>query len=142
MTDLVSHRRADVARALLDGILLESRRCMSVLEGAGVGVGEIRAEGRMFDSAFVRQQLANALGRQLAIRPAGPASASASSAARGAGLLATAAIAGTDPWAAARESEVELTPPDVETEPLWSELWNRHERLRASMAGSGRGADP
>jgi len=41
----LGHGAAEVARALVDGVVLESRRCLAVLDEAGLPHGEIRMAG-------------------------------------------------------------------------------------------------
>ena len=49
-----------MARALVDGVVLESRRCLAVLEQAGLPRGEIRVAGGSGGDPVFRQQLADA----------------------------------------------------------------------------------
>ena len=59
----LAHTRADLARALLDGITIESRRCVGVLDAAAIGRGDIVMAGPSAGAAAVRQALADATGR-------------------------------------------------------------------------------
>ena len=88
----LSHGPADVARAVLDGIILESRRCLSRLHDLGLPAGEVRVAWRGADPWFCRR-LADATGR--AVLVGDPAETSS---AAGAARLAAIA-AGVEPAA-------------------------------------------
>ncbi len=56
---------ADIARGLIDGIIVESRRCLGVLAEYGAASDVIRASGASASDAWFRQQLADACGRDV-----------------------------------------------------------------------------
>ena len=58
----LAHTRADVARALLEGIALEVRRCMRVLDDAGVTPGPLVVAGGAAGSEMFADLLAGATG--------------------------------------------------------------------------------
>ena len=123
----LGHARQDVARALAEGVVLESRRCLRVLDEAEVRPREIRASGGAFTSAFFTSLLADATGRAV-VRPTEDGS---SVSALGAALLAAAAV-GRD----ARSFEgdgFDRTEPDERAGPRWNALAERHERLLAAV---------
>jgi xylulokinase len=56
---------ADIARALVNGVILESRRCLMVLEDNGFERGPLRVSGGSASDPWFRQQLADASGRRV-----------------------------------------------------------------------------
>lgn len=122
----LGHARQDVARALAEGIVLESRRCLRVLDEAEVRPREIRASGGAFTSAFFTSLLADATGRAV-VRPKEDGSVSA----LGAALLAAAAVGRDARWL--EDDGFDRTEPDQRAEPGWNALAERHERLLAAV---------
>ncbi|MCX6431283.1 MAG: FGGY-family carbohydrate kinase, partial [Actinobacteria bacterium] len=59
----VGHGAAEIARALVTGIVLESRRCLATLADHGFDRGLIRVSGGSASNPWFRQQLADATGR-------------------------------------------------------------------------------
>lgn len=114
---------AELARGLVDAVALESRRCLDVLATAGVPAAVIRAAGPGVSSAFFRQQLADASGREVLYAPeARPLSA------LGAAVLAARSVGAAvapDAWTA----HAERTTPTASAAPEWDERWARHEAL-------------
>jgi sugar (pentulose or hexulose) kinase len=122
----LAHGREDVARALVEGIALESRRCLEVLDGAGVAPGEVRVAGPVFATGFFSELLAGATGRTVVV------SEEVAVSARGAAMLAAASIgADLGPAVGATAERVE---PDPAAASRWADLWERHERARLSAA--------
>jgi xylulokinase len=122
----LAHTRQDLARALAEGMVLESRRCLRVLDEAGVCPREIRASGGAFTSTFFTTLLADATGRAV-VRPTNDGSVSA----LGAALLAAAAVGrdlGSD-----RSDGADRTEADPGAGPRWEALAERHERLLAAV---------
>lgn len=122
------HGRAHIARGLMNGIVLESRRCLGVLEEAGLPAGTVHLAGRAADVPGFAQDLADASGRAVRFSASKDADASALGAAV---LAARAAGAGRDredsavcgaPAPASR-----LLEPDPGRAPLWDRLFDRHE---------------
>jgi xylulokinase len=120
------HTREDVARALVEGIVLESRRCAEVLDESDAAPTEIRVTGSIASSTFFLQQLADATARPVLSHWMG------SAAALGAAMLAS----GRERTSGAAE-RIE---PDPATAAEWSELFRRHdEHLTASRRARGSG---
>jgi sugar (pentulose or hexulose) kinase len=116
----LSHGADDVARAILDGIILESRRCLERLETLGLPRGEIRVSWRHADLWFCGR-LADASGREVVI-----GDPSQTSSAAGAARLAAAAD-GVEP---AREAAASRRlAPDRDRARIWQDRWTDHERL-------------
>jgi xylulokinase len=114
----VATTREDVARALVEAIVLESRRCIAVLDETAAAPHEIRATGAVASSPFFLRQLAGATGRPVLPVPLG------SAAALGAAMLAM------------ESSGIGARVPDggeaLEAEPGAAEFWN------ARMVGHDR----
>ena len=68
------HKAADLARALLEGIAYESRRCLEVWSEMKVPVDEVVLSGGMA-TPFFAALLAAVLGRPVRMATAGPSSA-------------------------------------------------------------------
>ena len=130
----LGHGAAEVARALVDGIVLEMRRCLEVLEQAGLPRGPVSvAGGSAVDQSF-RRQLADACRRDVVYAASGESEYSAI----GAAVLAAAAAGRGRP--AAAPATVEALMPDESRALVWDDLWERHEAaLRAvRVAGVGQ----
>jgi gluconokinase/xylulokinase len=117
--------RAEIARALLDGIALESRRCVDVLRSRGAAP-TIRATGPLVRSPWLRRRLADATGCEVVhVRDDG------SAAALGAAALCDPAVARA---LEARAGDGAVTAPDADRADDWDERWTRHEEARALLA--------
>jgi xylulokinase len=135
------HGAAHLSRALLNGILLESRRCVKVLDDARQSTQVLVAGGWPTNSPAFCQDLADATGCSVASVGGGKGGA----AARGAAMLA------------ATSQGVELRAdragrfyhPRSGQQALWEELWCRHEGAlraasmyyRAARAATARACD-
>jgi xylulokinase len=115
------HGRAALARALVEGIVLEMRRCLGVLDEVGLAHRAVRVAGESASSPFVRRLLADATGRQVTLERGAEESS-----ARGAAMLSALAL---DDEVARPRSGAETTLPDPAAAPLWDRLWERHERF-------------
>ncbi|MEP7059695.1 MAG: FGGY family carbohydrate kinase [Actinomycetota bacterium] len=117
------HSREDIARALVEGILVEFRRCAGVLGEHGA-TGPVLTAGGPSDSAYFREALASAVGAPCAASPLGSYAS-----AYGAGLLAAAAVG-------ASEADTYARPPSHTSEPgdpaVWDELAATHDALLAA----------
>jgi xylulokinase len=122
----LQHGRQHLARGLLSGIVLESRRCLAVLAEAATFGTELRVAGGGAAAAMLRGDLADATGSRV-VRPAGVADCSAI----GAALLAARA-AGLGWQGAGRPAEI--SDPDERRARTWDMLWARHERTRLAAA--------
>jgi xylulokinase len=114
-----SHGPGDIARAVLDGIVLESRRCLALLETLGLPRGEVRLSWQGADPWFCRR-LSDASRRPVAViaRDDGSSAAGAARlAAAGAGLELPAAET-------ARRFD-----PDPAASREWDRRWEDHERV-------------
>jgi len=59
------HQRADLIRAMLEGVSYSLRDCLDIIEGLGVAVRSVRASGGGARSLFWRKLLANILDKPL-----------------------------------------------------------------------------
>jgi xylulokinase len=59
------HTRADLIRAVIEGVSYSQRDCLEIVEGLGVPVESVRASGGGAKSAFWRQLLASVLDRRV-----------------------------------------------------------------------------
>jgi xylulokinase len=60
-----SHRRADLIRAVIEGVCYSQRDCLDIVAGLGVPLSSVRASGGGAKSAFWRQLLADILGKRV-----------------------------------------------------------------------------
>ncbi|MGH2859577.1 MAG: xylulokinase [Solirubrobacteraceae bacterium] len=133
----LGHGPAHLARGLLNGIVLESRRCLEVLADAGdVGTaGELRVAGWCAADRGVRRDLADACRRPVRAAPADGRDCSAIGAAR---LLA---LSLGDPLPdVALIAAGDYVAPDEARVRDWDQLWERHERLRLATTTKPREA--
>jgi xylulokinase len=60
-----SHQRADLVRALIEGVSYSQRDCLDIIESLGVAVSSVRASGGGAQSPFWRQLLASILNKRV-----------------------------------------------------------------------------
>jgi xylulokinase len=60
-----SHTRADLIRAIIEGVSYSQRDCLDIIEELGVAVDSVRASGGGAKSPFWRQLLASILGKRV-----------------------------------------------------------------------------
>ncbi|HKE21286.1 MAG TPA: xylulokinase [Bryobacteraceae bacterium] len=89
-----SHTRADLIRAVIEGVSYSQRDCLDIVEELGVAVSSVRASGGGAKSEFWRGLLANILGKRVVTLETQEGSA------YGAALLA---LAGTGEYASVPE---------------------------------------
>src|SRR5947207_6234287 len=125
------HERRHLARGLVNGIVLESRRCLTVLGETGQFGREIKVAGGSAADPGFRADLADATRRRVGRTGGHDADCSA----RGAALLAALVIDGVTPGP-------EPAPPAAEPDPgraaMWDELWATYERARHAVAQHDR----
>jgi xylulokinase len=121
------HERRHLARGLVNGIVLESRRCLTVLGETGQSGREIRAAGGSAADPGFRADLADATRCRVG-RPGGH---DADCSARGAALLAALAIDGVTPGP---EPAPPAAEPDLDRAAMWDGLWATYERARRAVA--------
>ena len=123
----LSHGRRHLARGLVNGIVLESRRCLAALDGTGRFGREIKAAGGSAADPAFRADLADATGR----RVGQPGGHGADCSARGAAVLAALAIDGVMPGL---EPAAPPAEPDPARAAIWDGLWASYERARQAIA--------
>ena len=124
----LSHRREHLARALVNGIILESRRCLDVLdETGGFGRAVEVAGGSAADPSF-RADLADATRRLVSM----PRDDDTDHSARGAALIAALATGGGWPEGAFPAAGLAAEPDDARAK-QWDELWDAHESARRRL---------
>jgi xylulokinase len=129
----LGHGREHLARALVNGIILESRRCLAVLdEIGGFGQAVEVAGGSAADPSF-RRDLADATRRAVSRPRDGDTHYSA----RGAALIAALAVAGDWPDDAFPAGGATAEPDEARAR-RWDELWAAHESARGRLHPSGR----
>ena len=114
----LSHGPADVARAVLDGIIMESRRCLRRLGELGLPAGDVRVAWPGADPWFCRR-LADAAGRVVLVGDP----VETSSAAGAARLAAIAADAELPPPGAAGARFA----PDPQRTTEWDRRWSEYQ---------------
>jgi sugar (pentulose or hexulose) kinase len=124
----LSHGRGDLARALVNGILLESRRCLAVLdETCGRGHAVEVAGGSAAARSF-RADLADATRRPVSM----PHDDDTDHSARGAALIAALGADGGWPDEAFPAAGLAAEPDEVRAK-LWDDLWAAHETARLRL---------
>ena len=158
----LGHGAAEVARALVDGVVLETRRCLAVLDEAGLPRGPVRMAGGSGVDATFRGQFADACRREVSYAADGETAHSAIGAAT---LAAAAAGRGRSIGSAGGRSPVgdhaghsgagaaadggvagpatlETVTPTESASVRWDALWRRHEAalaaVRAMRVGTAR----
>ena len=124
----LSHGREHLARGLVNGIILESRRCLAVLEETG-GFGRAVevAGGSAADPSF-RADLADATRRLVSL----PRDDDTDHSARGAALIAALGTDGGWPDGAFPAAGVAAEPDEARAK-LWDDLWVAHESARRRL---------
>ncbi len=123
--------RAELARGLLGGIVLETRRCLDALpEELRGSAREIVVSGSGGRAAVFRQDLADATGRRVVFDPR-----EHDHSAVGAARLAGRVLRGW-PEPEVRHDGALVAEPDPEAAAAWRERFARHERLRLSQRES------
>jgi xylulokinase len=129
----LGHGRQHLARGLINGIVLESRRCLTVLDETGDFGGDIQVAGGSAADPGFRADLADATRRRVSM----PGDSDTDYSARGAALLAARSVCGAWPPAspggarAARAARV--AEPDPARAAVWDALWTDYERARAAI---------
>ena len=124
----LGHGREHLARALVNGVVLESRRCLAVLgEIGGFGQAVEVAGGSAADPSF-RRDLADATRRAVS-RPRGD---DTHYSARGAALVAALAVEGDWPDGAFPAGGGAAEPDEARAR-RWDDLWAAHESARGRL---------
>jgi xylulokinase len=127
----LTHGREDVARALVEGIAIEHRRCLDVLDDAGVAPSHVIAAGAPIASAFFASLIADSSGRTVVRSYVGTSASSL-----GAAMVAAAA-AGVDVPRVGTNGE--LVEPDPATREAWDGASDAYDRLLSVLRENGSG---
>jgi xylulokinase len=124
----LGHGREHLARALVNGIILESRRCLAVLdEACGYGCA-VEVAGRSAAAPSFRTDLADATRRPVSM----PRDDDTDHSARGAALIAALAVEGSWPAGAFPAAGL-AAEPDEARATGWDGLWAAHESARLRL---------
>jgi xylulokinase len=124
----LSHGRGHLARALINGIVLESRRCLAVLDETCGSGHAVEVAGASAANPSFRADLADATRRRVSM----PRDDDTDHSARGAALIAAVAMGDGWPDGAFPAAGVAAEPDDARAK-LWDELWAAHESARHGL---------
>src|SRR5690242_3944327 len=128
-----SHTRADLIRAVIEGVSYSQRDCLDIVESLGVAVESVRASGGGAKSAFWRQLLADILNKRVVTL------ATQEGSAYGAALLA---MAGTGAYASVPEvcraviREMESVEPDGTEAAFYGKAHGIYQSLYPALKGA------
>jgi xylulokinase len=125
----LGHDRRHLARGLVNGIVLESRRCLAVLDETGPFGTDLLVAGGSATAESFRADLADATGRRV-IMPSGQ---DTDFSARGAALLAASAE-GRPPPPTGPGPGAMISEPDRRHAATWDALWAGHEQTRHAIS--------
>ncbi len=126
----LGHERRHLARGLVNGILLESRRCLAVLDETGNFGHDLEVAGNSATDPAFRADLADATRRRVSM----PGDHDTEYSARGAALLAARGVDGEWPLSSFAGTGP-VVEPDSGRAVIWDELWADYERARTAIAG-------
>ena len=130
----LAHDRRHLARGLVNGIILESRRCLAVLDETATFAAELLAAGGSAAEPSFRADLASATGRRVIV----PGDSGTDHSARGAALLAMQAI-GLSPPRDQPEPRPRPSQPDRHGSSVdWNGLWTAYENARRALTTAKR----
>jgi xylulokinase len=125
----LGHGRDHLARGLVNGIVLESRRCLNVLDETGDFGDEIQVAGGSAADPGFRADLADATGRRVSM----PGDGDTDYSARGAAFLAARSIDAFWPEPAPTAEPRPTVNPDPARTALWDTLWSDYENARQAI---------
>jgi len=125
----LGHGRRHLARGLVNGIVLESRRCLAVLDETGDFGRELEVAGSSAADPAFRANLADATRRRVAM----PGDHDTDYSARGAALLAVRGIEGEWPPPALSIAGP-AAEPDATRSAMWDAIWADYEHARLAIS--------
>jgi xylulokinase len=125
----LGHGRQHLARGLVNGIVLESRRCLAVLDETGEFGDEIQVAGGSAADPGFRADLADATRRRVSM----PGDDDTDYSARGAALLAARSIERSWPEPAPAAEPRPVAEPTPDRAALWDALWSDYEHARQAI---------
>lgn len=126
------HKRADLIRALIEGVCYSQKDCLDLVEGLGGKVATVRASGGGARSAFWRQTLANVLGRPVVSLETEEGSAYGAALLALAGTEAGGDVAGVCGMAVKEVGQVD---PEPEAAAIYAEGHKAYRALYPSLRG-------
>ena len=123
------HTRADLVRAVLEGVAYSQMDCLEIIERMGVTVKSVRLSGGGAKSSFWRQMFSNVFGKRVVTL------ASQEGSAYGAallGMVATGAFTSLPEACAATIREVDVVEPDAEAG-VYAEGHKRYQALYPAL---------
>jgi xylulokinase len=126
----LSHGREHLARGLVNGIVLESRRCLGVLEETCGFGGAVEVAGSSAADPAFRADLADATRRPVSM----PRDDDTDHSARGAALIAALSADGGWPDGAFPAAGIAAEPDETKAK-VWDDLWAVHESARLRLRG-------
>lgn len=127
------HGRPQLARGLVNGILLESRRCLAVLDATAPFSRDLLVAGGSATEPSFRGDLADATSRRVTM----PDSRHTDYSALGAAILAARAVAAS---ARVRPGVAQVHQPDPEHAQTWQRVYSRYEDARLAVTDHYRTA--
>ena len=125
----LGHGRRHLARGLVNGIVLESRRCLAVLDETGDFGRDLEVAGSSAADPAFRANLADATRRRVAM----PGDHDTDYSARGAALLAIRGIKGEWPPPALSIAGP-AAEPDANRAAMWDAIWADYEHARLAIS--------
>jgi xylulokinase len=125
------HTRADLIRAVLEGVSYSQKDCLALIDSMGVTVSKVRLSGGGARSAFWRQMLADVFGRPVAVL------ANQEGSAYGAAVLAmvgSGAFSSVEKACAAVIREAEIVDPQPAATSRYAETYENFRRLYPALA--------
>jgi len=134
----LGHSRQQLARGLVNGILLESRRCLAVLDATATFARDLLVAGGSATELSFRADLANATGRRVIM----PDSRHTDYSALGAAMLAARAVgASVEARAGAGDPDPgQLHRPDPGQAETWQRVFSAYEQIRLAITSHYRTA--
>ena len=129
----LGHGREHLARALVNAIVLESRRCLAVLDETCGSGRVVEVAGGSAAAPSFRTDLAHATRRRVSM----PRDDDTDHSARGGALVAALATGGGWPDGAFLAAGLAAEPDEARAK-LWDDLWVAHESARLRLHPRGR----
>ena len=126
----LGHGRRHLARGLVNGIVLESRRCLAVLDETGDFGRDLEVAGSSAADPSFRANLADATRRRVGM----PGDHDTDYSARGAALLAARGIDGEWPPGSLTMAGP-AAEPDASRSVMWDAIWADYEHARQAISG-------
>ena len=127
------HTRADLIRAVLEGVAYSQMDCLDIIEDMGVAVKSVRLSGGGAKSPFWRQMFANVFGKRVVTLESQEGSAYGAALL---GMVATGAFASLPEACAATIREVDVVEPNAEAS-FYAKGHKGYQALYPALKGVG-----